>query len=251
MPTDKNRTRTSTNLRERIAELAITTRWSAAEINRYIRQDATFRGEDFPGHRTVERLVERTRSPDSKGPPWSMDTFSGRDARLILGVRFALLKELDTPVRKFSHDEAHWIVKIRKTAPDLDPVAAYLIARLYMVRIRSKVDTDDLDSYLAIEPWKDMASYHKYYEWVGAGLFPPVPMFRRLVDSIKPVIDPLEKHVIQQMVDLGEPGDEAFTFVSTFKGEPEELAEGFQVGELTLDGEPVDIGENDQEEKAE
>ena len=186
MTTSKGRTKTSTKLKDRITELAIMTRWSAAEINRYIRQDETLSGEVIPDTRTIERRVREARAPEDDQPEWSMENFSGEDARLIFDVLDARLQELNTPVRKFSHETAKWIVRIREVAPELDPSACYLIARLYMVRSRSKANTEDLEMYLAIGPWKDEARFTRYIKAVEMGLFPPMPIWHRLVEALAP-----------------------------------------------------------------
>jgi hypothetical protein len=259
MTSTKSRPRASTKLKDRITELAIMTRWSAAEINRYIRQDQAFSGEVIPEKRTLERLVraarapeddqpqwstkkrrrlprmsipvrdaivnwaltpltaaeihrriqrdpklsgevipdERTvarrvresRAPEVGQPEWSMENFSGEEARLIFDVLGARLQELNAPVRKFSHETAQWIVRIREVAPDLDPSACFLIARLYMVRSRSKANTEDLEMYLAIGPWKDEARFTRYIKAVEMGLFPPMPIWHRLVEALAPQSD--------------------------------------------------------------
>jgi hypothetical protein len=184
-----SRPRASTKLQDRIEELAIMTRWSAVEIHRRIHLDTNLSGETLPHWRTVQRRVKAARAPEDDQPEWSMENFSGEDARLIFDVLGARLQELNAPVRKFSHETAQWIVRIREVAPDLDPSACYLIARLYMVRSRSKVHTEDLEMYLAIGPWKDEARFTRYIKAVEMGLFPPMPIWHRLVEALAPQSD--------------------------------------------------------------
>lgn len=146
---------------------------------------------DRPSRRTIQRLVQAVRVHDRSGP-WSLGDAEGDEAPLILPVLRAYLQLSSLQARKSSRShfitkaEARWIVRIRRTAPDLHPFDVYLLARAYLGRETRNQVTHDLDALLAYQPWDETPRSIRDHEYtlreayergVRQGTIPPAPPF--------------------------------------------------------------------------
>ena len=166
-----------------IVQLALTTNWTPAQVHREIEGREDFKGRVL-NYGTVERIVKEFRQPVTS-EAWSFRDSDGDDANLILEVRRELIRVWDHPSQRISKKEAHWVVKIRKAAPDLNPATVWLVAVMYSLRERDDAATEDLDDYLAFAPWRDKQHFDEYNEWIQRGWISPPPLSDRLVGDFR------------------------------------------------------------------
>ena len=191
--TQRKRRRIPGNVEGEITELALTTRWSPAQIYR----DISSREElmaDVPHQRTVERIVRDVRRRDGEKTLWTLAVSDGEEAKYVLEARRALiLHQEKAGLHRFSREEAQWVAKILKIAPDLAPDVAWLVAQVYRHFCPSgeeqEVDDiiDALDDYLAFAPWRNPDRYQIYIRAVEEGWIPATPMWNRLVVQQNPM----------------------------------------------------------------
>jgi hypothetical protein len=60
-------------------------------------------------------------------------------------------------------DSARWLVRIRGVAPDMPPLAAWLMAGRYAMAEEHSVDTRYLDLYMALEAWRSQDDLQQAY----------------------------------------------------------------------------------------
>lgn len=124
---------------------------AGAAIHRELEADDQFRGR-VPSLRTVQTIVRDYSTQDDSGS-WGLADAQGDEASLVLPVLRSLLHEEDGR-RHLSKDEAKWIVRVRRAAPELKPIGAYLLARAYLLQEQQEEDTEELDRLLALRPWR-------------------------------------------------------------------------------------------------
>ena len=130
--------------------------------------------------RPVECMAKEANARDTSGT-WELgDSESGEDARLILEVLTEIIDWSYGKQQHFTKGEAMWILKIRKAAPDLDMLRAWLLAILYRTRETLEIETADLDHFVASAPWRSDEARDKYEQRLEKGWvqeFPMMPFF--------------------------------------------------------------------------
>jgi hypothetical protein len=53
-----------------------------------------------------------------------------------------------------TRDLAGWVIRLRRTAPEMSPAIAYYLANVYLQATEKKKSTAPLDAVLAFAPWK-------------------------------------------------------------------------------------------------
>ena len=170
-----------------IGQLALTTDWTPAQILRDIEGKKEL-SDKVPNLRTVQRITKDFRAEDNS-EPWSLRDSDGDEAKLILEVRRELIRYWNHPtkrIQRLSKQEARWVVKVRKAAPELDTRAVWLVALMYSLRETGEISTEDLDDYLAFAPWKDTQHFDEYKQWIRMGWISLPPLSDQLVDDLRP-----------------------------------------------------------------
>jgi hypothetical protein len=183
-----------------IIELALKG-WSAGQIHEALERDPNTAGR-APSRRTIERKVKEHRSDDSSGT-WSLVTTTPDDAALILPVLAAIIRGTKGKVTTLTNAEAKEIVTILTACPSIDPLRAFLYARLYLARAKNNASTVDIDAYLAFMPWVDDAKHQAWAAACKAGWIQSPPLMFLVDDSgnVAPM-DDMEK-VARGLAQLG------------------------------------------------
>jgi hypothetical protein len=128
----------------------------------------------LPDLRTIQRWVKALNVVDRSGR-WRLTPTADADARFALAARAELMTETDGRVSEISNETASWLLTVHAVAPDLDPLSAHRIARLYQVRTTHGHDTGDLDAWLGFRPWQSDMAAAQYEAAVAAGWIKPPP----------------------------------------------------------------------------
>ena len=164
---------------------------TAAEIHRLLGQKEEFQGR-VPSRRTVERIVHelaQQRSPAT----WHWSDYGAEDARILLHVMDELIEhhlEPDDPdlgrviiaatpdffrsALISSKEGADWIVRIARVAPGLLPEQVYMLSLAYLVHHQVGASTSGLDTYLAMQPWKDVETAVRYLQALRDKIIPAI-----------------------------------------------------------------------------
>jgi hypothetical protein len=140
--------------------------WTAGQIHKDLSKNESFSGR-VPTDRTIRRLVAKTRIRDAS-KPWSIADADPATARAVLDVLAFVVWEHGgriPPARggrgadrkalpSLSQDEAEWVGRIWRVAPDLRPVDLLDLARSYRWFAQEEQGTEPLDCFLAIAPWR-------------------------------------------------------------------------------------------------
>lgn len=124
--------------------------WSAARIVRELAKD--FPNDKLPSDRTVRALVANIKSKGHGQKLWLLERADGDDARLILEVLPAAIRDCNDLDPWLTEEQASWALRLRKAAPTLPAEVTWMLVRLYMGRVESDEDTRDLDAFLAVGP---------------------------------------------------------------------------------------------------
>ena len=149
----------------RIKELAAS-ELSAGAIHRKLELEASsgeagFGLNDVPSRRTIHNIVaEHTLEDDSD--PWELAEAEADEAALVLPVLAAIIEKTEERRSHVTQDQAKWIVRIRRAAPDLNAWMVYLIALNYMACAEHGVPHNHLDAYLAFAPWRSQVDRWRY-----------------------------------------------------------------------------------------
>jgi hypothetical protein len=147
--------RTDPDIRDRIADLAAQGA-TAKRIADILSADEEV-ADRVPGERTIRAIASRYRGADPSGP-WSVATADPSDVPHVLPV-IADMLEAEVPAKfRFSWltvREARHVATMRRYAPDLPSVSAFLLARSLVVAEDSQEPTRDIDEFLAFAPWRD------------------------------------------------------------------------------------------------
>ena len=157
---------------ERLAYLEV----PSPEIRQRLKQK--FGEAVAPSLRTVQRLVAKL-TPPKPSDPWSLADAEGDEAGLILPVLASVIEETRGQSQYLTQAEADWIVRIRRAAPDLDPVIVYALAGSYPVWAE-RGGTNPLDALLAFAPWRSNENRQRY---LRAGGFIRIEMPETRTDS--------------------------------------------------------------------
>jgi len=171
MTTRHRRRNMSPELQKRIEEKAASG-YSATDIYRELVESGP---ENLPKLRTVQNVVKAKELPDESGP-WSVankDKYGAfldtpEDARIILDVLADVIIQSGRK-RAFTMNEAKWVLRIRKLAPDISCGSVWDLARSYMVAENKEDPTEATDAYLAFKPWmsKNRLEHYEYALKVG------------------------------------------------------------------------------------
>lgn len=137
--------------------------------------------KDVPVLRTVERIVsEEARDREAA---WSLvDSRSARETRIILRVVKAVITWTEGRITSLTLREADHVLQVATSAPDLDEITVWRLAREYIRREDQGTTTLALDAYLSFTPWREEVwrSHVKMWPYVRAvksRAVPPPPRF--------------------------------------------------------------------------
>jgi len=130
--------------------------------------------EKLPDLRTIQRWVRELRPADRSGR-WRLGPADDASAGFVLAARAELMTETEGRVSEISNEAESWLMIVHAVAPDLDPLTAHRVARLYQMRTKQGRDTGDLDAWLGFSPWQSDAAAARYEAAVAAGWIEPPP----------------------------------------------------------------------------
>ena len=135
--------------------------WSPTQIHEYLGRDQQFQGR-VPVLRTVQRKVADIRSRD-KSRPWTLEDAIPDEAAAVLPVLAAVIHGTKGLVKSLSTAQVSYIMKIQAACPEIPPYQLFLFASLYVNRTAAQEPVDDLDAFLAYQPWDEdnRASYRR------------------------------------------------------------------------------------------
>ncbi len=138
----------------RLEELAQNTRSTAPQIEAVLHKE--FGGKHrIPSPSQIKRVIRDLRPRDTSGP-WRLADADPDEAALVLPVRFDGEHEW-----LLSTEEAGWIAKVRRVAPDLPSEAVLNMVWSYMSWQQRGHDTALLDLVLAGAPWRGQEHLRK------------------------------------------------------------------------------------------
>ena len=184
--------------------------YGKAQIHRFLIQE--FGEERVPTERTVARLVDKAREGNPP-TPWHWSEFPPDDARILLEVTNEMIQlqlsrsndpETGWVIPKvialrpdyfqtaYIVDKYHadWVLRVAKVAPGIGPSEVWWISMMYMFHEQQGMSTSGIDTYLAMRPWRDMASARRYLSALYEGRIPPMsnwglPMIRALMETFE------------------------------------------------------------------
>jgi hypothetical protein len=130
--------------------------------------------EKLPDLRTIQRWVKELRPVDRSGR-WRLGPTDAAGLGFVLTARAELMAETDGRVSEISNETASWLLTVHEVAPDLEPLSAHRVARLYQVRTEQGGDTGDLDAWLGYGPWRNDKALARYEAAVAGGWIKPPP----------------------------------------------------------------------------
>ena len=135
-----------------------------------------------PSIKTLQRMVRQSVIPDQSAT-WSLANAEVDETRSVLDILAFCIKQ--DIAYSFTENEAEWIAKIRKAAPEAPDKTVYFLAFLYRVRAEGGfIDAHALDSYLAFAPWKGTVNLTEYKHAVAKGNIGRVPLWSILVNEL-------------------------------------------------------------------
>jgi hypothetical protein len=169
---------------EQIVKLAydVEKTWSGAQIHTKLEAELPkkLKGH-LPDVRTIQRIVRELRPDDTSGI-WSLAKEDAPDAYHILEVMQVLMGMSRGAKVNITNDDAQWILKIRRIAPDLDAGPVWTLVQLAKARPEG-ADMADIHTYLAFKPWKGQGYLLQYEYILGAGHIPRVPIMHVFVPN--------------------------------------------------------------------
>lgn len=139
-----------------------------------------------PTRRTIERYIKSI-TPTASTDVWRWTEAPSVDARHGLDVLEAVIVQSRGRRRHLTHGEAEMAIRIRAVEPALPPWSAYVLARRYLSRQERGDSTEDLDTELALAPWRD-AERRERYERVRA-MAPTLALMFQGVDAAVELLD--------------------------------------------------------------
>jgi hypothetical protein len=126
--------------------------------------------------RTIQDIVKEWRTRDTSNP-WTIRSEVARPerARVILDTLRAVVLGSRGRIRGFTGREARYVVVVASAAPELAPYEVWEIARAYALREAHDEPADDLDAFLAFEPWASAKSWGNYQTAAGEGWIREAP----------------------------------------------------------------------------
>ena len=146
------------------------------------------KGRVPPEIRTIQRIAQTIKFQDSSGV-WSIngDDTKPEEARLVLE---ALAYEISRKhiVKRypyFSCQQADWIIRLRKIAPDAPLSVILLLANICITRAGNDLPNFvDVDAYLAFTPWKNRDCKKRYEDAASTDPTLRVPLYPLLVTML-------------------------------------------------------------------
>ena len=115
--------------------------------------------ERVPERDTLLKMISSVRRPTSLEEPWSLGVSPPEIPHEATGDLLAVYKFCLAADWKFSIREARWVARLRSALPGGNPALLLEYAVLYSRRERAAqksrrpVDTSDLDTEIAFQPW--------------------------------------------------------------------------------------------------
>lgn len=180
MRTRRKRTRDITpTVRAMIEDLVFMHKASGPDIEDSLKGRVS-KGEleliDVPSLRTIQRVIRDLRSAnDTDTDVWHLADSEAEDAKIILEVLQTVMLNSEYSKRNFTVKEAKWVVKIARIAPDANPRLIWRIARLYTFYESKGLDTEALDHFMTLRPWRGGMDLFFYRRGVDTGRLPGSP----------------------------------------------------------------------------
>jgi hypothetical protein len=132
---------------------------------------------DWPALRTVQNELRKI-TVDA-GAPWRLrDAVDADEASAVFRVLSAVIVRTEGRRNAVTNDEAKWIGRILKVAPDLDPWTIYSVSTEYVLAEHERDSTQreervaELDTFLAFGPWRSDDDSRRYLKAASQGLLP-------------------------------------------------------------------------------
>jgi hypothetical protein len=143
--------------------------WTPPQIERHLSSKEDF-ADRVPDIRTIRRRVAWYWPEDSRGDtsgPWTWADADGEEAALVLPVLGAVLDHTQGRIAGFTKNQARWVLKVRRAAPDLDPWYVWRVAAAYQLAVQkgTEADRDSLDALLAFAPWRSQEAMDRFVRW--------------------------------------------------------------------------------------
>ena len=125
---------------------------TGGDIERELSLDPVLSGLSLPARRTIDDIAAEVTPRDPSGA-WSLSDPGADpdDAALVLPVLAEVMRASEWRVRGFTNEEAAWIARVRRVAPNIPALEAYGFARRYIGRAGAAAA--DVDRALALEVW--------------------------------------------------------------------------------------------------
>jgi hypothetical protein len=142
----------------------------AKELDRFdldLLDVVAFVSAKLPDERTIRRRIAERRPPNPQDP-WTLAEADGDEGALILPVLAALMERTEGRVAGFTREQAQWVVKVRRAAPDLEPLHAWEVAFAYQGAVQQgrEADRASLDALLAFAPWRSDEARGHFWNWI-------------------------------------------------------------------------------------
>lgn len=186
--------------------------WKAPAIHAELLKQ--FGEERTPNLRTIQRWVNRVTPQDPTGPWRLADADDPADAALILPF-IAIVRVEGVEHRPLTKGEAEWVLRIRKSAPDVPLYAVLHLVWTYQRWTEMDRPTELLDVVLAAQPWRSRA-VHQALE--------------------------------REMANYGEDGQSAFGMAKRI--EQQRILEGFGTGRFALSVGKLEASDDMPEEQS-
>ena len=158
-----------------------------AEIYRSLQTDHFYKDFKF-SKSTVERIVRNAPKPPTelREPSyWTLANSNGEDAKNILEAHKALIFSFGGKIGRPTIEQAEWVAKLLRTAPDFPMEIVWTFAGVYRLHVESDANTLPLDEYLAFAPWRSEEHYKLYTDAVRLGWLerPRPALWERFVED--------------------------------------------------------------------
>ncbi|MDQ3695450.1 MAG: hypothetical protein M3464_17775 [Chloroflexota bacterium] len=124
-----------------------------AQIYKQLGTDGLIDSGGSPSKSTIDRIVDDTRARDTTGP-WSLtEATDPQEPALVLDVILHMNAVSQGRVW-LSKDQARLVARVRRTAPEIPPQWAYVMASMYQQARDRDGDLRTLDLVMAVAPWR-------------------------------------------------------------------------------------------------
>jgi hypothetical protein len=147
--------------------------WGPAQIHRHLSNTKAFEGR-VPSERTVQRIVSEFRSRDRSGA-WTMEDGTPEEAAAVFTFLAPIIHRTRGRVQSLSKAQVSYLVKILAVCTKIPPDMAFFVASQYVNRTAAQEPVDDLDAYLAFQPWRGKENSAAYYRAIDSGWIRPIP----------------------------------------------------------------------------